>query len=246
MCDSAVCRDASRARLEAAVYGIAYPELSTRAQSAISTAVDLLALPDYFNSPADPWQRLARAFALQTERLAKELADGRITPQRWRADMDTLILLRHIEAHEIGQAAAGIKPIPSRAATAGKVIRDFESFYLQGFFEDIVQGRMNDSAGALSLPRVQARARMYVLKTRATQAQGFVDGSPQEASFDWRLGAVEDHCEECPYIASQGPYYQQTLYTHPGEGDTFCLVNCKCFLVRDDGAVSALPFGVNT
>lgn len=244
MCDSAVCIEVSRARLEAAVYGIACPELSTRAQGAIAAAASTLALPDYFNQPQDPWQKMARAFAMQTERLARELSGGVITPQRWRAAMDQLILMRHIEAHQIGQAAAGITPSASRAATAGKIIRDFESFYLQGFFEDIVQGRMHDSTGVLSLAKVQARARMYVLKTRSTQAQGFVDGSPPDSAYDWRLGAAEDHCDECPDIAADGPYYEQTLYTHPGEGDTPCLVNCKCFLVRDDGAISALPFGV--
>lgn len=242
MCHDAACLEATRARLEAAIYGVQYGELSARAQSAIASAVSTLALPDYFDSPKDDWQRVARGLARSTEKYAAQLAAGEITPQRWRALMDQLILMGHTESHMIGQRAAGAVGSGSRAATTARTIRDFESFFLQGFFEDIVQGRMNDKSGVLKLTQVQARARMYVLKTRSTQAMGFVDASPPDASYDWVLGAVEDHCEECPYIADHGPYYENTLYTHPGEGDTPCLVSCKCFIRRDDGAVSAMPF----
>ena len=88
-----------------------------------------------------------------------------------------------------------------------------------------------------------ARQMMYVKKTRGTAYDGFVYGSPGN-QFDWVLGAVEDHCEDCPVWASGGPYDVSTLAIYPSGGDTQCLTSCLCFLRRDDGVVGPMPFGV--
>jgi hypothetical protein len=42
-------------------------------------------------------------------------------------------------------------------------------------------------------------------------------------------------------MAALGPYYGFNLPIYPGSGDTACLGNCKCTLVREDGVPSFAP-----
>lgn len=193
--------------------------------------------------PLDDWQQIAKKVGRNMRRIAKELERGDITPAVWRAKMDSAIRIGHVEAHMAGQRIAGAQGYAGEAQRIGRIIGDGESQYLQGFLNDILDGRYLDLDGTFRTQSVLSRQMMYVNKTRASASTGFVYASSGN-QFDWVLGAVEDHCDECPIMAAGGPYTEETLYTVPGLADHPCLTNCRCFLKRDDGVVGPLPFGV--
>ena len=94
--------------------------------------------------------------------------------------------------------------------------------------------------GSVSDAQIQSRARMYIHST----VEGYWKGrgrSATSAGYDevnWYLGSTENHCEDCPSIASSGwqpvcagggfPYGGSCHY--PGDGQTECLTNCRCSL----------------
>lgn len=193
--------------------------------------------------PYDPWQKSAKGLQRNLRRIAAELKRGDITPATWRNKMDSVIRVGHVEAHIAGQSMGGGTTYGPEAARIGGILADQESQYLQGFFQDILDGKYIDADGEFREGAFNARQAMYVNKTRGTAYDGFVYASPGN-QFDWVLGAVEDHCDDCPVLAAGGPYDTSTLYTYPGSADTPCLVNCSCFLRRDDGRVGPMPFGI--
>jgi hypothetical protein len=203
-----------------------------------SLAEDLVTL-----KPADAWQSAAQGMNRHLRRLAAQLKRGEITPEEWRRKMDSFIRIGHVEAHLAGQKMAGIEPYSVEAQRIARIFGDQESQYLQGFLQDIKDGIYLDDDGVFREGAFNARQTMYVQHTRGTAYDGFVYGSAG-SSFNWVLGAVEDHCEDCPILAAGGPYTVESLYTYPSMGDTPCLVNCKCFLRRDDGVTGPMPFGV--
>lgn len=194
-------------------------------------------------APFDPWQKSAKGLHRNLRRIAAELKRGDITPAAWRNKMDSVIRIGHVEAHMAGQGMAGVTAYGPEAARIGRILADQESQYLQGFLQDLIDGKYLDADGEFREGAFNARQMMYVNKTRGTAYDGFVYGSPAN-QFDWVLGAVEDHCDDCPVWAEGGPYDVSTLAIYPSGGDTQCLTNCKCFLRRDDGVVGPMPFGV--
>ena len=81
---------------------------------------------------------------------------------------------------------------------------------------------------------IETRALLYNERIRGTANRGALDALPPWTEIDWVLGPNENHCEDCPELAKNGPYRPDTIPTLPGEGMTECLVNCKCKL-RIDG-----------
>jgi hypothetical protein len=107
---------------------------------------------------------------------------------------------------------------------------DVDAEYLQGFLDDLADGRYTDDDGNLKLNQIRNRMRLYLGKARGVSAQASVDGLPLETEIYWRLGSNEKHCGECPTLASISPFFPDDLFTTPGAGDTPCLGNCKCYL----------------
>lgn len=207
---------------------------------------DLRALFDELPSlrPADGWQGVAKGLRSNVAKLSKSVQQGDVLPSEWRNRFDSVVRLGHIQSHMAGQKIAGYEPFAPEASRIGAIMGDLESQYIQGFYQDLLNGRYMDDDGVFRTNAFNSRMMMYVQKTRGTAYDGFVYGSPG-ATFDWLIGAAEDSCEECPVWAAGGPYTEDTLAIFPGGGDTTCITNCKCYLVRHDGVTGPLPFGVN-
>lgn len=63
----------------------------------------------------------------------------------------------------------------------------------------------------------------------AVQIAGALGGPPAELIW-WHLGEVVNHCAECPIIAANSPYTQDSIPTVPRAGATPCRASCKCYL----------------
>jgi len=194
--------------------------------------------------PADSWQSVAKGLRSNVSKMSRAVESKTMTAIEWRNRFDTVVRLGHINSHLAGQRISGASVFEAEAARMGAIVGDLESPYIQGFFQDLNNGAYVDGDGVFKTNQFINRMMMYVQKTRGTAYDGFVYGSPG-ATFDWRIGAVEDSCPECPVWAEGGPYTEDTLAIKPGSGDTTCLTNCKCYLVRHDGVLGPLPFGVN-
>jgi hypothetical protein len=86
------------------------------------------------------------------------------------------------------------------------------------------------------------RATYYADSGRAQFFNGMVMGSGDNVEIHWVLGVVEEHCGDCPILASK-TYTWKTLPTTPCAGGTECLFNCKChleFTARKGTAASSL------
>lgn len=199
-----------------------------------------LVLPD---SPDDFAQ-----WAIKQDRFLRSLADrmgGGLPPDTWLHEFDRWVRDGHIEAHKLGQMAAGETVQNSLAIIRARAIADAESEFIQGFFNALRDGQYVGENGEVLADSIYYRQRLYLGKMRGTAGYGFVDASDSTDLFDWDMTAVEDHCADCPILAAGGPYTQDTLYTTPGACDTPCLGNCKCVLRRrSDGALSPMPLRV--
>lgn len=195
--------------------------------------------------PPDPAEFVVFASRLDDDmrELARRFAAGELSVERWMQEFDALLKAGHTDAHLIGQRAAGGFEDVATARFWGGYFAQTEAQYMQGFALDLLamDPRYFGEDGEWRADAMHNRMRLYLGKTRGTAGYGFVHGSPPGSQYDWELMALEDHCEDCPVIAAGGPYTKETLYTTPGAGDTPCLGNCKCRLVRKDGAVGIDP-----
>jgi len=144
----------------------------------------------------------------------------------------------HADMYKIGRELAGNAATAEEAEQIGLQIADLEQSFLAGLIQDLADGRYDGVS-----PALDQRLGMYASKGSSTASLGFVDGSGADEEFYWDMnGAVEDHCQDCPYLEANSPYMKETLYTSPRQGDTPCLTNCKCRLVRSsDGQTGFGP-----
>lgn len=78
--------------------------------------------------------------------------------------------------------------------------------------------------------KMVSRASQYVEALRALFFKGQTSQVSPLTQIWWNLWPPAEHCEDCPELAKGSPYTKDTLPTHPAQGDTKCLRNCKCFL----------------
>lgn len=157
----------------------------------------------------------------------------------WFEQFDAILLEGHTAAYEMGRNLAGDLSDDINDLLRGMAARDEESYYLRGFLEAL---RARDERywdaeiDAWRDGAIKARQDMYLGKMRATANDALVDNTPPDLDeFYWRLGAVEDHCEECPQMADLSPFTRDTMFTTPGACETPCKHNCTCHLERVDG-----------
>lgn len=110
-----------------------------------------------------------------------------------------------------------------------------EMGFLEGFVQDLHDGRYVDDDGTLDVAAIEQRAELYASRIVGTANEAFALASDLEAMFTWVLGIEADHCGDCPDLADGSPYGAEELPAHPGSNDTECLFRCKCTLERDDG-----------
>ena len=85
-----------------------------------------------------------------------------------------------------------------------------------------------------------ARATYYAESGKAQFYNGMVAGAGDELEISWVMGEPEEHCADCPVLASS-VYTWSTLPTTPGAGDTECIFNCYCHLEFQPRKVGPLP-----
>jgi hypothetical protein len=108
-----------------------------------------------------------------------------------------------------------------------------EGDYLSDLIDEVADGRRTPAQARLA-------ARRYAGRMNGTANAAFHEASPSTARFWWRTTA-EESCADCPRLEQMSPWEKDELWTRPREGETECVSGCKCFLIREDGAVSPGP-----
>lgn len=205
-------------------------------------ALKQAAQPIYPDSPEN-WPKMINAVDAAMRDLLVQFQNG-LDPNAFFFKFDQILFDGHIDAHLLGQDQAGGVPSRGFARAFAREVTDGETEYLRGFVQDLMSGRYVKD-GSFQIDRVMTRARLYQGKMRGTVGKGFTDGSKSTDEFVWTLGGTEDHCLDCPQLAAisqANPFTPGTIFQHPGDGETPCLGNCKCYLVRvRDGAMSQRP-----
>lgn len=199
----------------------------------------------------DPFQSRILRVEDDMSALAKAFASSK-SPLLFGEDFRSLLFDAHADVHLIGQGADGSRTIAEAHALATMEYgKGSQSAPEMDFVLDFVLAlderdpRYFDEDGNVIESEVLRRMRFYQGKLRGSEGWGHVDAKPPSIEIFWTLGQVEDHCEDCPYLAEISPWSKDLLYTTPGACDTPCLFNCKCHLKFSDGDSSARPMDRN-
>ena len=176
--------------------------------------------------------------------LVQRLESGALDADEFGDSFDALLWKAHTDGVVLGRQHGGDRARANEDdELLGLEIKDGESEYLNNFIEDIKAGRYTDADGNLRVGAVKQRANLYISKVRGTANEAFVNASDDDELFDWIMLGTE-HCDDCPQFAALSPFTKSELYTYPGAGDTECLGNCQCILVRrSDGKEGFKPVG---
>lgn len=203
--------------------------------------------------PSDPFGEAVKKADRRITEIAQDVASGRMDADEFEEAMSEVLRTLHIESHYAGQEISDwIPPQRALARDRGGAVAISEVQYLRGFALALAQldsrywedGEWNERA-------IMARARSYLARSRGTAADGWTSATPGSEFVLWTLGGAEEHCEDCPFWEAKGPmlvdgdtnFGQDVLPFRPGEGETECLIGCKCHLTRvSDGAISPTAF----
>jgi hypothetical protein len=191
------------------------------------------------------------------------LSTNTITPNQFGAQMLGTLQMAHPRAWTFGAQSQGASVVLADGVDATRDVVKAQADFLQGFIDDLTNrdpryvqmpeymrgaipneapgfitdlvGERNPSLAEIEYRAtpIENRALLYNERVRGSANRGALDALPPWAEIDWVLGPNEDHCEDCPMLAKNGPYRPNTLPTLPGEGMTECLVNCRCHLKID-------------
>ena len=180
---------------------------------------------------------MARARLSEMDDLARRLADG-MHPTDWADRFDAILFEGHTQAWVLGRQRAGDLALRDVLdEIMGLEAKDRQADFLQGFLDDVLRGRYLTEDNEYSVPAIRARSRMYVRRMRGTANEAFVEAGDGAELYEWRLGPTE-HCGDCVQLAALGPYQKDTMISFPGDGQTDCLINCACRLVRASDGIS--------
>lgn len=214
------------------------------AQSMFKASIAVPAAPAPKRPSQSDFARFLRELQSGAFDLIDRLARREVDPRMW-GDLFKLILNDgHAGAWVLGRQRSGdLTGFTFDDYLIGIGYSDTQADYLLGFIQDLQGDRYIDSDGAYKVKAIRHRANLYLQTMRGTSGAGFVAASEIDEEFNWDLNdAVEEHCDDCPYLASQNPWDPSTLYAYPGDGNTACLGNCKCRLIRkSDGLTSFNP-----
>lgn len=181
----------------------------------------------------------------QMDRLMMQAFDeykaGRLNMVDLKERLSAAIYDTHRKQYRLGIQVGGGTPTTEELDKFATTVTDLQQQYLQGFLDDVENGRYDDADGVLDVDgALRQRASMYATNTSASATAGFVQSGADGEEYTWQLGVAE-HCPDCEYIATLSPFDKETMFTHPREGDTQCLTNCRCQIVRDSDGLA--PFG---
>jgi len=212
-------------------------------------AVKQAAQPIYPLDASDPFGVLMSQMEEEMQAIAEHYArtgDAAL----FEREFANLIEHNHYLAHLIGQDILGVQNRIIASGRAYQIVRlgsgqaAPEVDFIKGFGSAL---SMNDPRyikdNVIDISAILQRMRFYQGKVRGTAGWGTLDASSPLDKWKWVLGATEDHCFDCPYNASLGAFTRDQWYSTPGSGDTPCLFNCKCHLVRvSDGVTTVKPY----
>ena len=187
------------------------------------------------------FEKVLRGHRTQLQSLILQLNSGVLNIAEFGDEFYKLLLEGHADSWALGRQRAGdlTQSGPDDLLIA-RGIADGQSEFLNDFLNSLENdARYRYEDGTFNLKIVTNRSDMYVSRMRATASEAFVEASDSGDEFNWVLGDVEEHCGDCPELASISPWTADTLFTHPGAGDTPCLTNCKCHLVRLSDEITA-------
>ena len=178
------------------------------------------------------WNRFARGAARRTRKLIEKYAAEEITAQEFGNQFQDLLADRHGRAGYLGRRRGGADwEFDDDDAAFGELIAEEEQEYLDQFVLDLALGRYRTSKGEPDIEAMDRCVQMYVRKLRGTSNEAFAGTAASDDQIEWRMSASE-HCTDCKTHAANSPYAPEELPTHPGQGGTQCLTNCKCRLYR--------------
>ncbi len=199
-------------------------------------------MPSPATVPNSLWADALDEFYAQGARLAARVAADRLG-REWAEDFARAVAGLHTDAWRWSRLANGVggRDREEQDVLVGRARVDAEARFIQRFAAQIEAGLGKDDEDG-GAARIAARSRSYAGAARGTATEGFFSLAPDDERFRWVLGAVEEHCSECPDLAARGLWRKDELFVWPGSNDTPCLFNCKCRLVRaSDGASSLAP-----
>ena len=165
------------------------------------------------------------ASANAADELAALVSSGALTP----ADFG-LLARTEIKNEYITQYLLGIggreQMTPSDWGSLGRMLRDQYHPYLDGFLQDIADGK-------LSQAQIEARLRLYTDSAHQAYERA-AQKSAVKAGFTevfWMVDASVENCEVC--LAHQADGWQPIadLAERPADGNSPCLSNCACVLL---------------
>lgn len=178
------------------------------------------------------------------DRFLKGLLSAEAAQELFRA----LAAATHTDAHILGQEVAGVQGVVrGLAVDRGTMMGQVEMSYFRGFLGALNRSDMrywDAEADEWRMDQIARRAGMYTPKAESSAGFGWVDNHEARQQFNWILGAA-DHCTDCPILADMSPYYRETLFTVPREGQTPCMGNCKCRVETVEGVASFDPVEYN-
>lgn len=184
---------------------------------------------------ADFREAVAERYWQESRLLAEALASRSLSPREWAEALARAVMEGHARAWAWAREADGLGPDPEADLLVGRARLDAEAPYLRRFLDQVEAGWGGDEPAAA----IARRSASYAGAMRGTATEGFFELAGDEERYRWVLGAVEEHCEDCPRLSAAGPWAKAEMFVWPGSNDTPCLFNCKCHLVRlSDGAES--------
>lgn len=187
-------------------------------------------LTDLGATQAD-FRRLTMASRLTLTELAERLAQGALMPREWAEEVYRELLRSHAGSWMLGRLRIGEEgAFGLLDALRGRERADAEGEFLLGFLRQIEDGKYTDEDGNIDAARVARRSGWYTGRYRGTANEAMREHAPEEAECWWRLGAVEEHCADCPVLTVLSPFTKDTLFQVPGDNETPCKFNCKCHL----------------
>lgn len=180
-------------------------------------------------------RKILGAYGADVYQAIEDYLAGRIGPEGLQEAFRGIAGSSHTAAHVLGQEVAGAQVVRGLAADRGAVMAGLETQFFRGFINALVakDPRYHDGDEWRN-DQIARRVEMYLPRTEASAGYGWLAGHEPRQLFDFILGAA-DHCEDCPVLAEMGPYYRETLWTMPRNGDTPCGFNCKCQVQTVEG-----------
>jgi len=176
--------------------------------------------------------------------------DPRVAEAEWRRRCQKSLRKAYFNSYRAGKIAAtgDAKLTAAEIKRIEKELRA-ENKYLRKFGRDLKKPEYLQGAKAMQ------RQGMYSDGARGMYNAAFLAGADPEKAVWWVMTPAE-HCEDCLRLAAGSPYRQAgaegkrvadlpELRQVPGDGQTRCVTNCKCFL-RVGRIKSAEPIEAET